>query len=608
MQRSLRRTAFPACLVSACALTCSATQDIAGSFASSGGARGTGGAPATTTTSSTTTSGAGGGLLTVGSGGGTTCGVSCSADLHFIVDCHGTVVQKCEGLEGCDPTTGQCGNACAAAEANKLAVGCEYYATFMDTLDVDSCFAAFVANTWDVPAHLDVTYDGVSLPVETFGYLPLSKGQAIVYEPLDAAAGLPPNSVAILFLSGPVGQPGFNNPVCPKATAVPSGVLVYHKTGVGKSFQITSDVPVVAYQMNPYGGGSAGFTGASLLLPTSVWDTNYVAVNAAPDVSYPNPSLNIVAMQDATKVTMVPVADASGGNGVPAAGSGKLMTFTLDKGEHAQITQFVELTGSVIQADKPVGFMAGQVCMQYPPTVPYCDHGEQMVPPVQALGSEYVGVMYRPRVPEETGTGWRIVGAAAGTQLTWTPNVGGPTTLELGEAVTFTTGTPFVVKSQDNKHPFMLFTYMSGSGNFLTNPGTGDPDFVVSVPPEQYLTHYVFFADPTYPETNLVVVRAKGTDQTFHDVTLDCLGPLAGWTPVGDYEWTRTDLSKGDFENVGNCTTGRRVMQSNAPFGLWVWGWGSPQTTIFTEAVSYGYPAGMSVHPINPVVIVPVAK
>jgi hypothetical protein len=56
---------------------------------------------------------------------------------------------------------------------------------------------------------------------------------------------------------------------------------------------------------------------------------------------------------------------------------------------------------------------------------------------------------------------------------------------------------------------------------------------------------------------------------------------------------------------VGNCSSGRHEMKSGAPFGLWVWGWGSPETTIDTKYVSYGYPAGMSVAPVNSVVIPP---
>jgi hypothetical protein len=39
-----------------------------------------------------------------------------------------------------------------------------------------------------------------------------------------------------------------------------------------------------------------------------------------------------------------------------------------------------------------------------------------------------------------------------------------------------------------------------------------------------------------------------------------------------------------------------------------VWGWGTPETTSFTANVSYGYPGGMNVQAINPIIIPPTAK
>ena len=175
--------------------------------------------------------------------------------------------------------------------------------------------------------------------------------------------------------------------------------------------------------------------------------------------------------------------------------------------------------------------------------------------------------------------------------------MGGPTTLSAGQAVNFNTATPFVVTSQDVLHPFVLFQYMSGSqwSQLSNTGGYGDPDFVLDVPPSQFLSDYVFFTDPTYPETNLVVVRPLAGP----DVTLDCAGVLTGWTTVGNYEWTRADLSTGNFAAVGNCNNGRHEMKSTGPFGLWVWGWGTPVTTTFTANVSYGYPAGMNVQKVN---------
>ena len=209
--------------------------------------------------------------------------------------------------------------------------------------------------------------------------------------------------------------------------------------------------------------------------------------------------------------------------------------------------------------------------------------------------------MHRPRAAGETQTLWRVVGMANGTQLTYSTNVSGPLTLQKGELQQFTTGTPFVVSSQDADHPFMLFQYMTGSEAVTGSSGLGDPDLVVIVPPAQYLDRYVFFADPTYPETNLVVVRQKDASGAFQDVVLDCAGTITGWQAIlgTEFEFTRVDLTTGTFQNVGGCSTGVREMSSTVPFGVWVWGWGTPATTPTTRNLSYGYPAGMKVSPIN---------
>ncbi|NVB78640.1 MAG: hypothetical protein HOV81_09625 [Kofleriaceae bacterium] len=528
-------------------------------------------------------------------GGTNTCPNQCSDDLHAIEDCHGVVVQQCSGTTACESTNVTCQDACVAAEANHRSVGCDYYATQMDSLISGYCYAVFVANTWTAPAHITVDYKGQSLSVASFARLPQGSGTSLTYSPYDATNGLPPGEVAILFLAGTQGSA----PNCPVAPAVPSAQS--GGTKILDSFHITTDVPVQSYQINPYGGGSVAITAASLLLPTSVWDTNYVAVNVSP-ASAGAPSMNIVAREDNTSVTFTPNAALAGGAGIPAAAAGSPVTIMLNKGQNAQITQTTELTGSAISSTKPVGFMAGHTCMNMPVGTSYCDHGEQMIPPVQALGSRYVGVMYRPRVASETSTYWRIVGAVDGTTLTYSTSVGGPAVINKGQQVLFQTGTPFTVQSQDADHPFMLFTYMTSSQ--AVSDGYGDPDFVTSVPPEQYLKQYVFFADPTYPETNLVIVRAKGTDGQFKDVNLDCLGPLANWKPVdGEFEYTRADLMTGNFAGVGTCSTGRHEIKSEAPFGLWIWGWGTPLTSpVFTENVSYGYPGGMNVAPINAVI------
>jgi IgGFc binding protein len=530
------------------------------------------------------------------------CAAACAADGTRVVDCHQEVIAECDASELC--ASGQCMPACMAAQQSKASVGCEFYAVAMDGLETadGGCFVTFVANTFALPAHVDVAFQGMAMDVSTIAAIPQGSGQTIQYQAYDPSVGIAPGKVAILFLAS---KPGTGVP-CPGPSAVPDGQAQLSGTGRGAAFRVTTDVPVVAYQMLPYGGGSAAVTGATLLLPTSAWDLNYIAVNAYgySIAALTSPSMNVVAAEDDTTITLLPKVALEGGGGVPAAPANAPTTFALDAGEMIQISQHDELTGSPMLADKPIGVWAGHRCMNVPASSFACDHAEQQIPPVRALGSEYVAVSHRARVGASEDHPWRLVGAVDGTVLSYEPAVGGPPSLSLGEVVEFASSEPFVVQSQDEHHPFLLFNYMTGST--VVSSGYGDPDFVRSVPPGQYLDRYVFFTDVTYPETNLVVVRRHGGA----DVTLDCAGVLGGFTPIGasQYEYARVDLVRHDFAPQGGCNTGRREMSSADPFGLWVWGWGTPETATYTADVSYGYPAGERVAPINGVSVPPIPR
>jgi hypothetical protein len=541
------------------------------------------------------------------------CAPRCSTDHKFVLGCGDKVLEVCGNDEMC--AGGACKPACEAARETQSSVGCDYYPVMMQGIlgSRNGCFAVFVANPWAIAAHVTVSYRSATLDPSAFGYLPKGGGMTLSYEPLDAAKGIPPGQVAILFLHGaPTPNPDAAVECPSEVHAASSDTKVQVLgTGLGWAYHVQTDVPVVAYQMLPYGGGSAAVTGASLLLPSSAWHTNYVAVNAYRRGEQTNtrPSLNIVAAEDGTEVTMVPRAAVEGGNGVPKTAANAVMKLTLAAGQHAQITQDDELTGSPIDSTKPVALMAGHECMNVPPTADYCDHAEQQIPPVRALGHVHAAVSHRPRSNAAEHPPWRILGAVPGTKLSFDPPaIHAPQTIGLGDIVELVTAEPFVVRSQDKDHPFLVATYMTGSST--VQKGYGDPDFVRIVPVSQYLSRYVFFTDPSYPETNLVVVRAKGKSG-FADVTLDCAGVLDGWEPVGtggEVEMTRADLVRHDFQPQGKCNNGRHEMKSDEPFGLWVWGWGSPETQTFTDNVSYGYPAGENVIQINNAFVPPVPK
>lgn len=125
---------------------------------------------------------------------------------------------------------------------------------------------------------------------------------------------------------------------------------------------------------------------------------------------------------------------------------------------------------------------------------------------------------------------------------------------------------------------------------------TGDPEWVNVLPPAQFIKEYAFVTDPTYAITTLTLTRAKESG-AFSDVTVDCVGTVTGWQPVGAsgaYEVARVDLVRGG-KGVGSCSNGAHTASSKSPFGVVVWGvdWWA----------SYAYPAGGSAFKINDVVV-----
>ena len=192
-------------------------------------------------------SGTGGDLGFGGAGGAAGCG--CSRELRSVVSCGGEPIETCADTQVCDPAKGACVSACVAAAETKQSVGCDYYATFMDNMLAEVCFAVFVANTSAAPAQLAVDRGGVPLPVGEFTRIPSGAGPALQYAPFDEATGIPPGEVAILFLSGPSGPAEIPKVACPVPSAVPEGVILTG-TGIGQSFHIVSSVPVVAYPVS----------------------------------------------------------------------------------------------------------------------------------------------------------------------------------------------------------------------------------------------------------------------------------------------------------------------------------------------------------------------
>jgi IgGFc binding protein len=507
------------------------------------------------------------------------------------------------------PTAGEV--TCADAAAKRGNAGCDFYAPRVPARvenGEDWCFAMFVVNPHARAVHLQLDQGGRAASVAQVARIPRGAGRGLTYAPYDEAQGLPSGDVAIVFLSGtcPSGAKAATDTASASAAGYES-----LESGLGQSFHLSSDAPVVAYQMIPYGGAGSKVTSATLLFPHESWGTSYFA--GVP--KFFGSGVIVVAAEDGTEVSFRPSGDVAAGTGVEPVKQGAAGKLTLAAGQFVNLTpgftSFDGLSGTLVTANKSVGVFGATACFNEPVDKGACDSAHQQMPPFSALGQEYAAVRYRNRMPNvNESVPWQMVGAVDGTELSYAPTapMGAPATLSAGQVVEFSSAEPFVVRSQSADHPFYLAGYMTGctSVDTATKPAIcpGDPEFVNVVPAAQYLSSYVFFTDPTYPETNLVVVRKRGDGGQFADVKLGCAAaPLSGWEAVGDYEYTRVDIVRGDFEPaIAGCDNGVESMTSDAPFGVTVWGWGSQEVLVgglTTGFTSYAYPAGAGIQKVN---------
>ncbi len=535
-------------------------------------------------------------------------GHKCSRDLHSIVDgCTESVVRECGVGLGC--AEGECVAACDSVAAAQGSIGCSFWTSGPDVLlDTEtSCFAAFIANTWDQPANVTAELGSEALDISKSVYRAVPKpGGLIGYERIDGP--IPPGEVGIVFLSQGEETPDtrYHIDCPPEVTVAHRGVVTdEHTTSIFKAFHLQTDVPVSAYSIFPYGGARGYSPSATMLRPATSWDTSYLLVDGwryQHRVGLGFPYVHIVAQED-TEVRLRPTADVVDGIGVTGGPKGSVVKWSLKRGEVLELSQLESLSGSALEADHPVALFGGNQCVNLPDNEVACDNLHQQIPPVHQWSSAYSAVPYpsrrksiqgAPKAAEEII--WQIVAANEGTILTYdpAPPTGAPRALGAGQRAFFTTDRIFSVKSQDSSHPIYLAVYMTGSSLYSS---LGDPDFVNIVPDDQFLDRYVFFADYTYSDTSLTLVRRKDKSG-FHDVVVDCLGPVTGWQPLGtdgstEYAWVTLTYGGQDVATpIGKCSHGRHEVTSTGPFGLYLWG--------IDAYASYGFPAGAGSRPTSP--------
>jgi len=557
------------------------------------------------------------------------CLFRCSLDGRSVIqvcaDATGVYKQRGDAVERCPEQlacgAGACQEPCAAAAADRSSNGCDFYLQpprFTKAFP-QSCYAAYLVNTSNAAVDVSLSLGGEPIDISNSVFKP-RPGDATLEKHEGPIA---PGEGVILFvserdpsLSPPSGPPGSE---VTQFVRCPEGVVAATygdpgpwTTGIGTSFELKTSLPVAAAAIYPFGGAPSHYPSATLLLPVATWGTEHMLVNGwEPEFNrnsgapyQPWPGAQIVASED-TDVTILPKRDIQDGAGVKGTIAHKPVTYHLQKGQYLQLVQEAELTGSIVTSTKPTSSFGGHTCARVPDQHGACDIIGVQIPSFAEWGSEYAAAGYRPRIGNEHELmPYRIVAARDGTRLDYDPTIppGAPTTMSAGELATFYVGInePFVVRTQDVEHPIYVAAYMSGSGGGSSDSplgganmgGRGDPEMVNVIPSGQYMNAYTFFADPTYTDSSLVVIRAKEGDE-FKDVWLECAGNLTGFQPIGtrgQYEYVRVDLARdgkpGSEFGSNKCQNGLQRMKSDGPFTATLWGWDS--------YASYAYPGGMA--------------
>ena len=484
------------------------------------------------------------------------CPIACAPDLGCVTcvpgatECQGNDVYvcneqgtgseldgPCDPLQGlvCDPQANGCVGACAGLGLSYI--GCDYYPTVLQQIDgfndPPNVFAVAVANTSAQAAQVTITR----------GANPVSMVM------------VPPGDVQVVTL------PWVDE--LTKGTG-PSVVVV------DGAYRLRSDQPVTVYQYNPL--QSTTTNDASVLLPVNTWTGNYLVAAWQQWSGYPG-FYAVVAREDGTTVTLLPSATGKviqAGGGVAADGTGVVV---LNEGDVLQVIAGAsDVTGTIVQADRPVQVFGGHDCTNVPVDIAACDHLEESMFPIETLATEYV-VVPPVQVPNDTldkAQMVRVIASQANTTLTFTPDQPVNKLLtNAGDWVELATTTARFIVSADKK--ILVAQYMVGQNGGY---GTSDPSMVLAVNPLQWRKNYLFHAATSWEANYADLVTTLGAT-----VTVDG-NPVAGWQPLGASNYQVAHVL---LDSSGN---GNHTVVGDVGVGLAVSG--------VQQSGSYWYPGGLN--------------
>jgi len=445
----------------------------------------------------------------------------------------GAVMAECDPVQGLSCAAGACTGACAADPMRAPEEGCEFWAAPLPALvDAAGGFGVAWTNTCEGAAALQID-----------------------------AAGQP-----LLMLELAAGESRFVElPRLPPLYAATESVL----TGNG-AYRLRTDCPARAVQFS--GGSGLASVDGSRLYPTERWGTE-VRVVTQPSAMFEEAVepvhgyFVVMARDDETTVTIdAPEGGVVGAvDVIPESGDGEI---TLDRGQVLLLISTLphDLAGAHVTADRPIQVFGGHECSMVPLGTGFCDHLEEVMPPVAALGTDYV--VMAPVASDGSGTAVphriRVVGTQDGTMVTTSDamfgglvDAGGVLELgPLGESIEISSDAPVLVAQ------FLV--------GVEADPLAADPSMLVPPPVDQHREEHALWTGEDWTLQVVQVVGPIGVTATLDGVDVDGWAMLAGANYVG--------------ASVVVDTPGAHALVADMPVGVSVIGLQSAP-----PVASYGY-------------------
>ncbi|RFC31462.1 MAG: hypothetical protein DID91_2727704186 [Candidatus Nitrotoga sp. MKT] len=367
--------------------------------------------------------------------------------------------------------------------------------------------------------------------------------------------------------SGTVSIPGlaFTSPftVTPgtvTSVTIPSSAQVTTSDSIGNlGIHVAAAAEVTVYGLNRISATTDAFLG----LPTDILGTEYI------NLGYKNTNVvnatqfGIVATQDNTTVTItLPVT-----TGIRTAGIPYLIT--LNQGQTYQLRNTnsapADLTGSIVQSDKPIAVFGGHQCANIPSGNVACDHIVEELTPTSTWGQAFLTV---PLATRTRGDTFRILASQNGTEV----RINGSLVVTLNRGQFYEQ--IIVGQSEIATTKPVLVAQYSNSSSF--DGVTSDPFETLIPPKEQFLAGYTVTTPASGFPINFINIVAPNA--IVGAINLDGSAiPSASFSPIGSSGFSGAQVA---------VLIGSHNLDATLPFGITNYG--------FASFDSYGYPGGLA--------------